>query len=947
MHRVLGRALALALAGLLMPHSLSADDNAGMQVARSRTTGNASFVSMTNGGVIPVTTNTAAPARPLDFFRQYGQLFGIRDADRQLQQINTNRDTLGQSHTEFTQVHGGVRVFGGRLRTHQNDRGEFVAASGEFFPVSPKLDPNPKLDRQTVERMVREAFGLPAPNIDRMELVIVDPAWYGDRPQGERLAYFVHVSDWNAGEAEAFFVDAHSGRILDRWDLVESIRNRRIHNADGGTAIPGPVARVEGQGPNGDFEVNRAYDYAGDTYDYYWRAFGRNGFNDSGSPMIATVNSTAPSCPNAFWNGSQTVFCTGMTRDDVVGHEFTHAVVQYTADLIYQNQPGQLNESYADVFGELVDLFNGDVSLPGPPAGPSWPTHPTGPGFDLANNPRENCIGGVRLDVLSPESIAGSYTAGQALFGPGLDQIGVTGELMNAQPASACEPITNSLAGKIALVDRGNCTFDLKVLMAQEAGALGAVVANNREGPLPFLSGSGPDVIIPSVGITQADGEMLRNAMKAGPVLVGMAANGETSMRWLIAEDGFGHQFRDMWKPSCLGHPDNANHPFQTCNPADNGGVHSGSGVPNHAFALVTDGGTYEGHTVDGIGPIKSGAVWYRALTTYLGEVSDFEDAFAGLNQAALDMVGTFPLDPRTGFPSNSEFTAHDAQQVSLALQAVEMNTPGRCGSFESVLNPEPYDICISPVTMYSDGFENGGQDWTVSNTNPPTPYDWALRSGLPWGMSGSGWYVDDPTIGDCQTSGEAAVHSLTSPILYVWDEAQEFFLSFTHLVATEPAFDGGNLKISVNEGPFELIPPEAFRYNAYNAVIPEGSTNPLAGEFAFTGRGVLWGTSYVELTEFANGGDLVQFRFDFGKDQCGGHDGWYLSDIAFFYCVPDGDGDFDQDDKVTLADVAYFQRCMHTSVRDGGPCAAGDMDGSGFITILDFGPLVELLDDP
>jgi hypothetical protein len=234
-----------------------------------------------------------------------------------------------------------------------------------------------------------------------------------------------------------------------------------------------------------------------------------------------------------------------------------------------------------------------------------------------------------------------------------------------------------------------------------------------------------------------------------------------------------------------------------------------------------------------------------------------------------------------------------------------------------------------------------------VSNSNPPTPYDWDLRGGLPWGMAGSGWFIADPNIGDCQTEGEAAVHSLTSPILYVWDEAEEFFLSFTHLVATEAAYDGGNVKISVNEGPFELIPPEAFRYNAYNAAIPVSSTNPLFGEPAFTGRGAVWGASFIELTGFANGGDLVQFRFDFGKDACGGHDGWYLSDIAMFYCVPVGDGDFDRDNKVTLADVAHFQRCMRTPVRDGGPCAPGDLDRNGFVDFFDFAPLVALLDDP
>lgn len=916
-----------------------------LRIARSRKTGLATFVSMPDGRAIPVDPNVAAPSAT-EFLREYGPLFGVRDVPAQLKQTAVARDTLGRTRTSFEQVHEGVRVFGGRLHTHQNPNGGFVAANGRFFPVSPKLSVRPTVDRDSLEAIVRTAMGF-QPTFDLVQLVIVDPGWYGDRPQGERLAYYVRASDWNAAVARAYFIDAHSGRILDDWNLVESARNRRIHDGQGGSAVPGPLARQEGQGPDNDDEVNRLYDYAGDTYDYYWRAFGRDSIDDNGAAMIATANSSAPGCPNAFFNGTQTVYCTGLSHDDIVGHEFTHAVVQYTADLIYQNQPGQLNESYADVFGELIDLFNGNVSLPGPPAPPSWPAHPSGPNVDSINELRTECNGGVRLQVDSPSSIAGNYPAGPALFGLPLDLAGVSGELAAANPSSACNGTQSALNGKIALIDRGACPFDLKVLNAQDSGALAVIIANNREGSLPFLSGSDPNVSIPSVGISQADGNMLRTAMNSGPVMVTLAANETSNVRWLVSEDGFGNQFRDMWLPSCLGDPDSANHPFQTCSPQDNGGVHSGSGVPNHAFSLVTDGGTFRGYEVDGIGPIKSGAVWYRALTTYLTEISDFEDLYAALNQSAQDLMGTFPLDPRTGFPSGSEFSANDATQLDQALLAVEMNTPGLCGSFESVLDPDPFDACDAPVTMYDDDFENGAFDWEVENSGPPTPYNWILRNGLPWGMPGAGWFVADPEIGNCQTSGEAGLHTLSSPILFIWDEAADVYLKFTHLVATEPAFDGGNLKVSVNFGPFELIPQDAFSYNPYNAAIAEPSENPLAGEPVFTGRGALWGTSFINLSRFAKGGDLIQFRFDFGKDQCGGHDGWYISDIAMFYCVPDGDGDFDHDDRVTLADVAHFQRCMLQSVRDGGPCAPGDLDNNGFISIRDFGPMIELLDDP
>ncbi len=65
------------------------------------------------------------------------------------------------------------------------------------------------------------------------------------------------------------------------------------------------------------------------------------------------------SCPNASWNGTFISFCTGLTTDDVTGHEWTHAYTQYTHNLIYQWQPGALNESYSDIFGETIDRING------------------------------------------------------------------------------------------------------------------------------------------------------------------------------------------------------------------------------------------------------------------------------------------------------------------------------------------------------------------------------------------------------------------------------------------------------------------------------------------------------------------------------------------------------------------------------------------------------------
>jgi hypothetical protein len=98
-------------------------------------------------------------------------------------------------------------------------------------------------------------------------------------------------------------------------------------------------------------------------------------------------------------------------------------------------------------------------------------------------------------------------------------------------------------------------------------------------------------------------------------------------------------------------------------------------------------------------------------------------------------------------------------------------------------------------------------------------------------------------------------------------------------------------VKISVNGGPFVLLPTGAFTFNPYNGRInpPSGSnpnTNPLSGQSAFTGtnQGTLggsWGRSLVDLGAMVGPGDSFVLRFDLGVDGCNGAEGWYVDEVA------------------------------------------------------------------
>ena len=100
-----------------------------------------------------------------------------------------------------------------------------------------------------------------------------------------------------------------------------------------------------------------------------------------------------------------------------------------------------------------------------------------------------------------------------------------------------------------------------------------------------------------------------------------------------------------MATPTAEGQPGKMTDSQFRCNfpsGTDQGGVHTNSGIPNHAFALMVDGGTYNGRTISGIGLTKAAKIQYRALVTYLTSGADFADYGVALNQACGDLAGTF-----------------------------------------------------------------------------------------------------------------------------------------------------------------------------------------------------------------------------------------------------------------------------------------------------------------
>lgn len=159
------------------------------------------------------------------------------------------------------------------------------------------------------------------------------------------------------------FTTAASGSS---YQLKDTTRGNGIvtYTASNRQSIPGTLLTDADNVWNDPAGVD-AHAYAAKTYDYYKSKFGRNSIDGRGLQLRSTVH-YGSRYNNAFWNGSQMTYGDGdgstfiaFSGDpDVVGHELTHGVTEYTSNLEYYGESGALNEAFSDVIGNDIQRKN-------------------------------------------------------------------------------------------------------------------------------------------------------------------------------------------------------------------------------------------------------------------------------------------------------------------------------------------------------------------------------------------------------------------------------------------------------------------------------------------------------------------------------------------------------------------------------------------------------------
>ena len=328
------------------------------------------------------------------FFKENN--FGIEDSVNELTELKSSADSLGFTHIKTQQMVKGIPVLGNEYIIHFNQKGEIYAVNGNYDASAKKAKINKghfigesrALSIAKAQVIFDELDGTPTSklylyniNNEYVPVYLVSLSFLSPTPGNWK--FYINAEDGSIlkqanilaniattgtglgvlGDSKALNLDKVTVKGKTQYQLKDLTKGALIATttASTGTRLPGSVVYSTTTTINDKAAVDAHY-YAGMVYDYYKSKFNRNSLDGAGMAINSTVHYSR-SYVNAFWNGSRMVYGDGDGVNavalsgalDVVAHEMTHAVDEKEANLIYENQPGALNESMSDAFGAFIE----------------------------------------------------------------------------------------------------------------------------------------------------------------------------------------------------------------------------------------------------------------------------------------------------------------------------------------------------------------------------------------------------------------------------------------------------------------------------------------------------------------------------------------------------------------------------------------------------------------
>jgi hypothetical protein len=417
--------------------------------------------------------------------------------------------STGRTHVRLEQEVDGLRVVGAYVKAAVDDQGNVVHVIDRLAP-SPagRLVPATGRESQALDATIA-ALGIEPVFTEQPS---IEHVAYVDAAGTLRAGYLVET--WTADRKLYETVVDAAGAVV-RTELRTASDSYNVFAED-----PGKTPQAVVQGPQGTEEspsgwlgtgAQSTIDISGNNVHAYLDAVSNNR-PDRGGVAVTDGNfltaanlSTSPSTETNRAVATQNLFyLNNVVHDILYAHGFTEAAGNFQNDNFGRGGSGNdaVNAEAQD--GGGVD--NANFSTPRDGRAPRMQMYLwSGAGPDHL------------VDVSAPASVAGTYGAKGAEFGPALTESGLGGEVVLVNDGTdtatdGCEAITNAVAGKIALIDRGTCAFTVKVKNAQVAGATAAIIANNQGGDEIFtMGGTDRQIKIPAVMVSQNSGTTLKS----------------------------------------------------------------------------------------------------------------------------------------------------------------------------------------------------------------------------------------------------------------------------------------------------------------------------------------------------------------------------------------------------------------------------------------------------